>query len=60
MKRNMYGYIRVSSKDQHVDRQKIALTEYGIPERDLFTFDVPHDSSAPQAQFVCRPHLFSH
>ena len=37
MKRNTYGYIRVSSKDQHVDRQKIALTEYGIPERDLFT-----------------------
>ena len=33
----MYGYIRVSSRDQHTDRQRIALLRYGIPETCLFT-----------------------
>lgn len=32
-----YGYIRVSSKDQHTDRQRIAMADYGIPRRNLFT-----------------------
>jgi len=31
----VYGYIRVSSKDQHLDRQLQALTEYGVNERDI-------------------------
>lgn len=30
-----YGYIRVSSKDQHLDRQLQALIEYGVNERDV-------------------------
>lgn len=30
-----YGYIRVSSKEQNLDRQRIALIEYGIHERDI-------------------------
>ena len=29
---NIYGYMRVSSKEQNEDRQKIALTEMGVPE----------------------------
>ena len=33
---NHYGYIRVSSKDQHEDRQLIAMREAGIPERNIF------------------------
>lgn len=33
---NMYGYIRVSSRDQHTDRQQIALVQYGIPVKNLF------------------------
>ena len=33
---NVYGYIRVSSKDQCVDRQRIALMEAGLPEGCLF------------------------
>jgi len=36
MTKNVYGYIRVSSKDQNTDRQQIALRQYGIREKDLF------------------------
>ena len=28
----MYGYCRVSSKEQHEDRQIIALKDMGVPE----------------------------
>ena len=30
-----YSYIRVSSKEQNLDRQKQAMIEYGIDERDI-------------------------
>ena len=33
---NIYGYMRVSSKEQHEDRQKIALTEMGVPENNIY------------------------
>ena len=33
----MYGYIRVSSRDQHTDRQQLALIQYGIQMSCLFT-----------------------
>ena len=33
----MYGYIRVSSRDQHTDRQQIALLKYGVPPNNIFT-----------------------
>ena len=33
---NMYGYMRVSSKEQNEDRQKIALTEMGVPENNIY------------------------
>lgn len=32
----MYGYIRVSSRDQNEDRQMIAMREQGIPEKNIF------------------------
>ena len=32
----MYGYVRVSMKDQCGERQLIALREFGIRERDIF------------------------
>lgn len=31
-----FGYIRVSSKDQNLERQQLAMIEYGISERDIF------------------------
>ena len=33
---NLYGYIRVSTRDQNEDRQLIALRELKIPEKNIF------------------------
>ena len=32
----IYGYIRVSSRDQNEDRQRIAFQELKIPEKNIF------------------------
>lgn len=37
MKNHLYGYIRVSSKDQNEDRQRIALQEFGVSNSNIFT-----------------------
>lgn len=34
---NVYGYARVSSKDQNLDRQMEALKNYGINDRDIIS-----------------------
>ena len=36
MENQIYGYIRVSSRDQNEDRQLIALRELHIPEKNIF------------------------
>lgn len=36
MKRKIFGYARVSSKEQNVERQLVAFKEYGIDERDIY------------------------
>lgn len=33
---SLYGYIRVSSKEQNTDRQLIALQEFHIPKRNMY------------------------
>ena len=33
---NIYGYVRVSSSDQHEDRQLIAMAEHSIPESRIY------------------------
>ena len=33
---NIYGYIRVSTKEQNEDRQLIALCEMAVPEKNIF------------------------
>lgn len=33
---NIYGYFRVSSRDQNEDRQLIALKEVGVPEKNIY------------------------
>lgn len=32
----IYGYMRVSTKEQNEDRQRIALTEAGVPLNNIF------------------------
>ena len=36
MKGKVYGYIRVSTKEQKEDRQRIAMREYGVPEENVY------------------------
>ena len=36
MRNEIYGYIRVSTKDQNEDRQLIAMRKLSIPEKNLF------------------------
>ncbi|MBQ2888480.1 MAG: recombinase family protein [Firmicutes bacterium] len=33
---NLYGYIRVSTKEQNEDRQRLAMHEFGIKDSDIF------------------------
>ena len=55
MTEKMYGYVRVSTKEQHTDRQKIALFRYGIRERDLFTdLQSGKDFNRPQYKKMLR------
>ncbi|MCD8020821.1 MAG: recombinase family protein [Clostridiales bacterium] len=35
--RTIYGYVRVSTQDQNLDRQLIALVEYGVPKGNIFS-----------------------
>ena len=37
MNNKLYGYIRVSSKDQNEDRQRVAMRNYGVPEENIFS-----------------------
>ena len=37
MKEKIYGYIRVSTKDQNEERQRIALLNFGVPEKNIYT-----------------------
>ena len=37
MAEKTYGYIRVSSKEQNTDRQRIALCQFGVADGDIFT-----------------------
>ena len=36
MSENVFGYVRVSTKEQNLDRQILALREFGIPEKMIF------------------------
>lgn len=36
MENTVYGYVRVSSTDQNEDRQMIALSEAGVPKKNIF------------------------
>lgn len=52
---NIYGYIRVSSRDQNEDRQIIALQDYAIPEENIFIDKQSgKDFNRPQYRRLCR------
>lgn len=36
MKKNVYGYVRVSTREQNVERQLIALEKIGVPQAKIF------------------------
>ena len=36
MTNNIYGYIRVSTKEQNEDRQRIALANFPVPKDNIF------------------------
>ncbi len=33
---SVYGYIRVSSKEQNEERQLVSIKQLGIPEKNIF------------------------
>ena len=61
----VYGYVRVSSKDQNEDRQMIALREVGVPEKNIF---VDKQSGKPDMekmrkrleQYRRQLHIYAH
>lgn len=51
--KNIYGYARVSTKEQNEDRQVEALKEYGIKEENIFTEKVSgRDFNRPEYRFL--------
>lgn len=55
MSEKIYGYIRVSSKDQHDDRQRLALLNFGVPAQNI-TVDKQSgkDFSRPAYKYLIR------
>lgn len=51
----LYGYMRVSSREQNEDRQRIALLEMGIPEKNIFVDKLSgKDFARPQYKRLLR------
>lgn len=50
-----YGYVRVSTREQHIDRQLIALREFGLEEKQIFVDKVSgKDFQRPQYKRLIR------
>ena len=55
MQEMMYGYIRVSTKDQHEDRQMIAMQEFGVSEKHIYMDKLSgKDCDRPQYKRLLR------
>ena len=51
----IYGYIRVSTKEQNEDRQRIALAEFPVPEENVFMDKLSgKDFNRPQYRKLLR------
>lgn len=52
---NVYGYVRVSTKEQNEDRQLIALQEYRVPEKNIYMDKLSgKDFNRPQYQKLLK------
>lgn len=53
--KKIYGYIRVSTKDQNEDRQRIALAEFPVPPENVFMDKLSgKDFNRPQYKSLVR------
>lgn len=53
--KKIYGYIRVSTKDQNEDRQRIALAEFPVPKENIFMDKLSgKDFNRPQYKKLVR------
>lgn len=56
MKSKIFGYGRVSSKDQNEERQLVAFKEYGIEERDIY-IDKQSGKDFNREQYITLKHI---
>lgn len=55
MTNNIYGYIRVSTKEQNEDRQRIALANFPVPKDNIFMDKLSgKDFNRPQYRKLIR------
>lgn len=55
MEHKVYGYVRVSTKEQNEDRQFIALRQFAVPEKNIFMDKLSgKDFNRPQYQKLLR------
>ena len=52
MSKAVYGYIRVSTKEQHENRQRIALDESGVSRKNVFMDKLSGKTSPPGVERV--------
>ena len=52
MEGKTYGYIRVSSRDQNEDRQRIAMQEFGVDRQNTF-FDKRSGKDFDRPKYKC-------
>ena len=52
MQSTIYGYVRVSSKDQNEARQMIAMQEFGIEARHIFSDTVDFANILKACQYL--------
>ena len=55
--KKVYGYARVSTRDQHLDRQLKALADFGVEERDIVTDKESGKSLEREGYLMLKNHL---
>lgn len=58
MKKKIFGYARVSSKEQNEEKQLIAFKDYNIDERDIY-IDKQSGKDFNREQYSTLKHIFS-